>query len=139
MNYIHELPEKRLVNVINGDTSGISKAVNWKGGGSFIYCELLEYNEAYMTQIQKAATAKELKAIWKELSQKAFINYYIDVKAINENITEFEKLPIEDQKKFLIETLDKNQLYVNYSEIKDQDYGVSDTDKKLNAQFYEGK
>jgi adenine-specific DNA-methyltransferase len=139
LDYIHELPERRLKNVISGDTTGISKIVNWKGGGSFLYCELMEYNEAYMTQIQKAGTAKELKAIWKDLSQKAFINYYIDVKAINENITEFEKLPIEDQKKFLIETLDKNQLYVNYSEIKDQDYGVSVADKKLNAQFYEGK
>ena len=30
----------RLKNVINGDTTGISKAVGWQDGGSFIYCEL---------------------------------------------------------------------------------------------------
>jgi len=37
----------------------------------------------------------------------------------------------------LIECLDKNQLYVNYSEIEDKDYGVSFDDKKLNKEFYE--
>ena len=38
-----DLPEK-----IEYDTGGISKAVNWKGGGSFIYCELMQYNESYI-------------------------------------------------------------------------------------------
>ena len=30
----------RLQNVINGDQTGISKSVNWQGGGSFVYLEL---------------------------------------------------------------------------------------------------
>lgn len=34
----------RLQNVINGDTTGISPAVQWKGGGSFVYCELADEN-----------------------------------------------------------------------------------------------
>jgi adenine-specific DNA-methyltransferase len=136
LDYIHELPEKRLKNVIKGDASGISKVVNWKGGGSFIYCELMQWNEVYMEKIQKTKTAAELKAIWIEISNKAFYNYFIDVKTINENISDFDRLSIEDQKKFLIETLDKNQLYVNYSEIKDANYNVSDTDIKLNSMFY---
>lgn len=33
--------------------------------------------------------------------------------------------------------LDKNHLYVNYSEIDDEEYGVSAEDKKLNREFYE--
>ena len=139
LDYIHELPEQRLKNVINGDASGISKAVNWKGGGSFIYCELMQWNERYMDKIQKAKTTAELKAIWKEISKKAFYNYFIDVKVVNENISDFDQLPIKDQKKFLIETLDKNQLYVNRSEIKDADYKVSDEDIKLNSMFYSRK
>jgi adenine-specific DNA-methyltransferase len=139
LDYIHELPEQRLKNVINGDTSGISKAVGWKGGGSFIYCELMQWNEIYMEKIQKAKTGAELSKIWKEISQKAFYNYFIDVKAINENISDFGKLSIKEQKQFLIETLDKNQLYVNYSEIKDADYKVSDKDMKLNLMFYSRK
>ncbi|MGB9756148.1 MAG: site-specific DNA-methyltransferase, partial [Desulfurella sp.] len=31
----------RLKNVINGDQTGISKAVGWKGGGDFVYLELM--------------------------------------------------------------------------------------------------
>lgn len=34
----------RLQHVINGDTTGISQAVQWKGGGSFVYCELAQGN-----------------------------------------------------------------------------------------------
>jgi adenine-specific DNA-methyltransferase len=139
MDYIHELPEKRLINVINGDLSGISKSVNWKGGGSFIYCELMEWNEAWMTKIQEAKTTAELKALWKNMSKNAYLNYYIDVKTINENISDFEKLSLKEQKRLLVETLDKNCLYVDYSEIKDRDYTVSETDIKLNSLFYSGK
>jgi adenine-specific DNA-methyltransferase len=58
---------------------------------SIIYCELLKWNEVWMTKIQKAKTTAELKAIWKEMSKNAYLNYYIDVKAINENISDFEK------------------------------------------------
>jgi adenine-specific DNA-methyltransferase len=32
--------------------------------------------------------------------------------------------------------LDKNQLYVNLSEIEDADFGVSEEDKVLNKAFY---
>ena len=31
----------------------------------------------------------------------------------------------------------KNHLYVNYSEIDDEEYGVSEEDKKINRKFYE--
>ena len=48
----------------------------------------------------------------------------------------FADLLIEDQKRFLLECLDKNHLYVNYSEIDDEEYGVSDEDKRLNREFY---
>ncbi|TXK93129.1 type III restriction endonuclease subunit M, partial [Methylococcaceae bacterium HT1] len=60
----------------------------------------------------------------------------IKPETINENIHEFEALSLEEQKQFLISVLDKNQLYVNYSEIEDKDYQISDEDKKLNKQFY---
>ena len=49
---------------------------------------------------------------------------------------DFEDLSIEDQKRFLLECLDKNHLYVNYSEIDDEEYGVCEEDKKLNKEFY---
>ena len=136
MDYIHDLPEARLKKVINGEQGGISETVQWKGGGSFIYCELMQWNEVYMDRIQKAKTNSDLKEIWNDISRNAFLNYYIDVKTINENASAFDLLPIADQKRFLVETLDKNQLYVNYSEMKDRDYKASKTDIKLNNLFY---
>ncbi len=35
-----------------------------------------------------------------------------------------------------MELLDKNDLYVNYSEIEDKQYGVSEEDVQLNRKFY---
>ena len=43
---------------------------------------------------------------------------------------------LKKQKKLLAELLDKNQLYVNLSEIEDEDFGVSEEDKTLNQSFY---
>ena len=43
---------------------------------------------------------------------------------------------IEKQKKLLAELLNKNQLYVNLSEIDDEDFGVSEENKQLNRLFY---
>ena len=43
---------------------------------------------------------------------------------------------VSKQKKLLVELLDKNQLYVNLSEIDDEDFGISAGDKELNEEFY---
>ncbi len=40
MDYIENIVVERLKKVIDGEQGGISKAVNWKGGGEFIYAEL---------------------------------------------------------------------------------------------------
>ena len=47
-----------------------------------------------------------------------------------------EENGLEKQKHMLSELLDKNQLYVNLSEIDDAHFGVSEQDKALNKAFY---
>lgn len=42
MDYINTVSVPRLQKVISGEQGGISKNVNWQGGGSFIYAELME-------------------------------------------------------------------------------------------------
>lgn len=126
----------RLKNVINGDQSGISKAVSWKGGGDFVYMELAKWNEAWIEKIEKAKTAAELTKLWDEMKENAFLSYKVDLKTIDANAKEITNLSIADQKKFLIECLDKNQLYINYSEIEDKDYEVSKENRDLNKEFY---
>jgi len=126
----------RLKNVINGDQTGISKEVGWKGGGEFVYLELKKWNENYVEKIKKAKTKDELKELWETMKEKAFLSYKVDIKLIDKNAKEFEDLSIDNQKRFLLECLDKNHIYVNYSEIDDEEYGVSEADKKLNKMFY---
>jgi len=40
MDYIEDIAVERLKKVIEGEQGGISKAVNWSGGGEFVYVEL---------------------------------------------------------------------------------------------------
>ena len=54
----------------------------------------------------------------------------------DEHAEEFAELSLADQKRLLLKVLDKNQLYVNLTEIDDADYQVSEEDKRLNRQFY---
>jgi len=126
----------RLKNVIKGDKTGISKSVSWKGGGDFIYCELKGLNEEFVEKIKKAKDKKELLKIWGEMKQHAFLSYRIDPKLFDENIEEFKKLSPEKQKKLLIECLDANNLYVNFSEIEDKQYKISQEDIELNKKLY---
>lgn len=136
MDYIHDLPEARLKKVIAGEQGGISKAVNWQGGGDFVYMELAEWNEKLVKKIRESETTKELEKIWNELKDNTFLSWKIDTKIFDANAKDFSELNIADQKKFLIECLDKNNLYVNLSEIEDKEYGVSKEDIKLNKEFY---
>jgi adenine-specific DNA-methyltransferase len=60
----------------------------------------------------------------------------VDFAQFNEHAEDFAQLGLANQKRFLLEVLDKNQLYVNLSEIDDIDHRVSEQDKRLNWQFY---
>lgn len=102
----------------------------------FVYLELMKWNENFVEKIQKAKTKQELAKLWGTMKKKAFLSYKVDIKAVDENAKDFVNLSIEDQKRFLLECLDKNHLYVNYSEIDDEEYEVSEEDKKLNKVFY---
>lgn len=131
-----DIIQRRLNKVISGEQSGISKRNNWQGGGSFVYCELATANQRFADQIYAAQSTGELKQIWEEMQQTGFLSWKIDPKSFNDNVKDFEALSLDEQKLFLIECLDKNLLYVPLSEIDNAEFDVSDTDKKLNADFY---
>lgn len=102
----------------------------------FIYLELMKWNENFTDDIKKAKTKDDLKKLWDTMKKKAYLSHKVDMKTIDEKAEKFADLSIEDQKKFLLECLDKNHLYVNYSEIDDEVYGVKEEDKKINKEFY---
>jgi len=128
--------QKRLKKVIEGEQGGISKVTGWKGGGDFVCLELMKWNKNFVEKIQKARTKEDFKKLWKTIKEKAFLSYKVEPKVIDEHAKDFADLSIEDQKRFLLECLDKNHLYVNYSEIDDEEYGASERDKRLNKEFY---
>ncbi len=136
MDYVESTIVKRLNKVISGEQGGISKTVNWQGGGSFIFFELAKANQEYIDKIQETSTKEQLQAIWTAMQDKAFISYNVDIAAINNKANGFDDLTLEEQQHFLIEILDKNMLYVPYTSIDDKDYNISEEDKKLNRQFY---
>lgn len=143
-----DIIQTRLQKVINGETAGISKAVGWQpqnpglldgdkyAHNSFVYMELAQANQRLVDEIEAANDTQILQQIWQQMQNKSFMSYKITPKMINEHIREFEELSLDDQKRFLIECLDKNLLYVPLDEMDDEAYQMSEQDKQLTRQFY---
>ena len=136
LDYGENSAVNRLKNVISGDQTGISKNVGWQGGGEFVYMELFKLNEEFIEKILSADSSQELLLIWEEMKERGVLDYHVDSIEFEKNIGEFKKLNLDEQKKLLLEMLDYNELYVNYSDIEDEFYEISDEDKRLNHDFY---
>ncbi len=130
MHYVETITKKRVRKVIENNKQS-----------DFIYCELMKYNEVFMDKIQAAKTTKDLEKIWKDIAKNSFLNWYVNPEIPEEAVKDFREIGkqengLKKQKKLLAELLNKNQLYVNLSEIDDKDFGVSEEDKALNQSFY---
>ena len=139
MDYVHTVSIPRLIKVMQGEQTGVSKDVNWQGGGSFVYCELAKLNQNYVDKIESATTDAELTVLLAEIIDTDFISCKVNPAEIKENAKSFEELTVDDKKRFLMELLDKNQLYVNYCDIDDENYHISEEDKAFTKSFYGDK
>jgi len=134
MDYIENVSIERMKKVILGEQGGISKNVNWQGGGDFIYCELKNDVQDYKNKVIEAQTTEDLLELLKIAKKSSFLSYRIDSKKLKEK--EFLELSFANQKQLLIDIVDNNNLYVNYTDINDDKYKVSIKDKKLNRDIY---
>jgi len=139
MDYIETVAVERLKKVINGEQGGISKSVNWQGGGSFIYLELKKYNQTFIEKIEEAENSENLLQIWEEMKAKSFLNYNVDIKKQEQHIEDFKLLSLSEQKQHLCELLNKNQLYVNLSSLNDENFECIAEEKKVTKDFYQIK
>jgi adenine-specific DNA-methyltransferase len=139
MDYIESVAVERLKKVLTGEQGGISKSVNWKGGGEFVYLELKKYNQAFIEQIEEAKTTDDLLQIWEQMKEKSFMNYNVDIQKQEAYLEEFKALSLQEQKQHLCELLDKNQLYVNRSNLEDELFACSEEEKKVTNDFYQLK
>ncbi len=126
----------RLQKVIDGYEFGISKDVNWQGGGSFVYCELLEDNGNLVNELENAKNSDSVKKILNKAIDNGKLIPSVLHSDLKENEDDFDKLSLDEQKNLVIELLNKNQLYVNLSDIDDEDYKVSEADKEFTRSFY---
>lgn len=148
MDYIEPETVKRMNLVINGEQGGVSKAVGWKpqtpeltdgdkyAHNSFVYCELAQANQQLVEEIMAATEPFALKEIWQQLQEKGFLSYKVSPKMFNEGAETFKDLSLDDQKRFLIECLDKNMLYIPLADIDDTNFALTENDKLLTRQFY---
>lgn len=136
MDYIDTVTVPRLQKVIEGEQGGISKDVDWQGGGSFVYCELKELNQAFISQIEEARTSNEVLSVLKSATKRGFLIPHVVQEDYYSNIEEFTRLSLEEQKQFVMEILDKNKLYVNYCDINDVDMHVTPEERSFTHSFY---
>ncbi|ERL04053.1 MULTISPECIES: site-specific DNA-methyltransferase [unclassified Leptotrichia] len=135
MNYVEDISVKRLSKVIEGEQTGISKAVNWKGGGSFVYCELLENANLIINKIN-LATENNIFEVKEEVYSDERIIPYVTREELKKADENFRYLSLEEKKMALINIVDKNKLYVNYSDIEDETFEITENDKKFSESFY---
>ena len=135
MDYIEDITVERMKKVIEGEQGGISKAVNWQGGGSFVYCELMENANSLIQKIQ-SSTEDNIVDIKNQIYSDERIVPYITSEELNSVDIEFDNLTLEKKKQVLIKLIDKNKLYVNYSDINDENYYINKKDKIFTQSFY---
>lgn len=136
MDYIQDITVERMKKVIDGEQGGISKDVNWQGGGDFVYCELLENANTLIHNIQ-STTEDSILEVKNAIFSDERIIPYITRDELNKVESDFESLSFEEKKQALIALVDKNKLYVNYTDMNDQTFNVSEEDKRFTKSFYE--
>ena len=140
MDYINEVSVSRLQKVIAGEQGGISKDVNWLGGGSFVYTELMPKNMGYLQDIIHAKTLDNLKVVYNRMLEGTDTMEPADI-SFRADLDKIDWLEgFNENKRLLIKLLDKNGLYYNYSEIDDANVRelISDNDYLFNKKFYKG-
>lgn len=125
MDYVESLTVERVKRSI--------QHFGYKSG--FAYMELFELNQIYVKMIKSESDRLKLLELWALISQKAFLGYrYAESNRMSSKL--IEKLSNEDLKKYLLDSLDNNMLYLPYSEIEDADYKIDPTTIEHNRQFF---
>lgn len=137
MDYINTISVPRLQKVIEGEQGGISKDVNWQGGGSFVYAELMEKSRGYIDAIYQAENALKLKEIYQVMLDNVSLDFKADLQSIEEMLD--DSIALDEKKKLMIKVIDKNQLYYNFSEIDDSNVRefITESDYQFNQSFYQ--
>ena len=134
-----EICIERLKKVIEGEQGGISKKVDWKGGGEFICCDIATYNADWIKKIRAVKNDEEFEKLFEDMKENSVINHRLKIDYLEtDNLLDddFKKKDLEEKKSIMLEILDKNIFYVPFSERKDKNFNISDIDIKVSEEFY---
>lgn len=134
MDYIETISVKRMKKVIEWEQWWISKNVEWKWWWDFVYMEIMQENEKFINSLNYAKNITDLLKIYNQIKDTEFINYKVDT--WNLKLDNLQEKDFKDFKCLLIEILDKNLVYKNYSEIEDKNSLVTKEDKIINNLYY---
>jgi adenine-specific DNA-methyltransferase len=114
----------------------IRQVILRNGLDSFIYAELADANEEFVQKIKTSKSLDELSRIWTEMQERAFLSHRAtsNIQAsISENLHSLDK---NEFATFLLEILDHNMLYVPFTEIDDEQYGLDPETRRLNKKMF---
>lgn len=97
---------------------------------SFVYTRLKNDVNRFIEDVKKAKGKKETEGLLQTVLASNFLSYRVDPKKFEpETFAEFD---LSEQKRLLVDLVNKNKLYVNYHDIDDASYEVDETTKQLN-------
>lgn len=137
LEYLENWAITRVNNVISWEETWISKIVNRQGWWSFVYMETVMDNIKYIETVKQLKEKSKIIDLYNTLKDNIYVNYKIDIRKMSENISSFENLSITDMQSFILDIVDQNALYLNYSEIMDSNHNISAETIKLNTSFYQ--
>lgn len=135
MDYFETITIPRMISVLEGDQGGISKSEKWTGGGSFATFELKKLNQTLLDEIE-GATNESIDSVFNKVICSPFLIYKVKIEEIIENKSSYDELNLEEKKRFLVDILDKNMLYVNFSDIDDEGMNLTSEEKNITKKFY---
>jgi len=103
---------------------------------SIVYCELAKCNQHFADEVRAAKTDCDLADLLERVLATGFISSKVDPAEIAGAAADFEALSVDNKKRFILELLDKNMLYVNLCDLDDEEYEISDADKAFTRGFY---
>jgi adenine-specific DNA-methyltransferase len=125
MDYVETVTKERIREVIKRN-----------GADTFVYAELSVANQKFVEKIRDAESIEELHKIWSEMQDKAFLSYRTNSVVTSLSDSSFLSLAKRELKTFLLEILDHNMLYVPFSEIDDEQYGIEPDIKEINKKMF---
>lgn len=136
MDYGEDDATRRLLNVINGDPTGVSRKEEWSGGGEFLSCGLAVQNADYLHRAMAAATQEQLLEVFRDLARHGDQPVAVSERTMADHEDHFRRLGVDEMRHALIELIDSNDLYVAHAEMNDSTHGIAPRDRKLTDLFY---